>query len=174
MMATKDRASCRSLQNQTAGIKAWVRTTEYHPIQQTLGIAALLCSPAEPSGTHQSDQIKKDQPQKGLHLRARGTLGQPPPIGRPDRQKNPPLRPPPPLPTRGLSTHRRHQPHHAEMMTTAPNVPPTKHRHRPPRTPAKSIDADAGPGAESRQPWAQALRSDRRAAPAATAAAQLS
>jgi hypothetical protein len=35
LMATKNRASRHSLQNQTVGIKAWVRTTEYHPIQQT-------------------------------------------------------------------------------------------------------------------------------------------
>jgi hypothetical protein len=58
-MATKNGALRRSLQNQTVGIKGWVRTTEYHPIQQTTGIAALLCSPTEPSGTHHSGQIKK-------------------------------------------------------------------------------------------------------------------
>jgi hypothetical protein len=56
--------------------------TEYHSIQQTLGIAALLHSPAEPSEIHHSGQIKKDQPQKGLHLRVRGTRGQPPLKGR--------------------------------------------------------------------------------------------
>jgi hypothetical protein len=85
-MATKDRALCRSLQNQTIGIKAWVHTTEYHPIQQTPGKDTLLHSLVEPSETHHSGQIKKDQPQKDLHLRARGTLGLPPPVGRPHRQ----------------------------------------------------------------------------------------
>jgi hypothetical protein len=63
-MATKNRASRRSLQNQMVGIKAWVRMTEYHPIQQTPGIGALIHSPAEPSGTHHSNQIKKLRPQK--------------------------------------------------------------------------------------------------------------
>jgi hypothetical protein len=77
-MATKDRASRRFLLNQMVGIKAWVRTTEYHPIQQTSGIAALLRSPAEPFGTPHSGQIKKDRPQEGLHLHTRETLGQPP------------------------------------------------------------------------------------------------
>jgi hypothetical protein len=38
MMATENRASCRFIQNQTVRIKAWVRMTEYHPIQQILGI----------------------------------------------------------------------------------------------------------------------------------------
>jgi hypothetical protein len=32
LMATKNGASCRSLLNQTVGIKAWMRTTEYHLI----------------------------------------------------------------------------------------------------------------------------------------------
>jgi hypothetical protein len=81
-MATKNRASRRSLQNQTVGTKAWVRTIEYHPIQQTPGIGALLHSPVEPFGTPHSGQIKKDWPQEGLHLRTRGTLGQPPLLGR--------------------------------------------------------------------------------------------
>jgi hypothetical protein len=75
LMATKDRTSRRSLLNQTVRIKAWVRTTEYHPIQQTPGIAALLRLPTEPFGTPHSGQIKKDQPQEGLHLHTRGTLG---------------------------------------------------------------------------------------------------
>ena len=34
-MSTQNRASRCSLRNQTVGIKAWVRATEYHPIQQT-------------------------------------------------------------------------------------------------------------------------------------------
>jgi hypothetical protein len=34
----KERSSRHSLQNQTVGIKAWMRMTEYHPIQQTPGI----------------------------------------------------------------------------------------------------------------------------------------
>jgi hypothetical protein len=46
-MAIKNGASRRSLQNQTVGIKTWVHTTEYHPIQQTPGKRALLNSPAE-------------------------------------------------------------------------------------------------------------------------------
>jgi hypothetical protein len=64
--------------NQTAGIKAWVCTTDYHPTQQTLGIGALLYSPAEPSGTPHSGQIKKNLPQEGFYRRTRATLGQPP------------------------------------------------------------------------------------------------
>jgi hypothetical protein len=40
--------------NQTVGIKAWVRMTEYHPIQQTPGMGALSNLPAEPFGTHHS------------------------------------------------------------------------------------------------------------------------
>jgi hypothetical protein len=77
-MATKNRASHRSLLNQTVKIKAWMCTTEYHPIQQTPGIGALLRSPAEPSETPHFGKIKKNQHQKGLHLCKRGTLGQPP------------------------------------------------------------------------------------------------
>jgi hypothetical protein len=60
-MATKNEASRRSLQNQMVGVKACVRTTKYHPIQQTLGIGALSYSPVEPSGTLHSGQIKKDR-----------------------------------------------------------------------------------------------------------------
>jgi hypothetical protein len=82
-MATKNGVSRRSLLNQTVRIKAWVCTTEYHPIQQTPSISALLHSPAEPFGTPHSNQIKKDQPQKNLHLCTRGTLGQPPLFERP-------------------------------------------------------------------------------------------
>jgi hypothetical protein len=80
-METKNGDSRRSLQNQAVRIKAWVRSTEYHPIQQIPGIGALVHSPAEPSETHHSDQIKKDRPQEGLHLRTRGTLGQTPLLG---------------------------------------------------------------------------------------------
>jgi hypothetical protein len=58
-MATKNEPSRHSLLNQTVGIKAWVRTTKYHPIQQTPGIGALVHSPAEPSETPHSDEIKK-------------------------------------------------------------------------------------------------------------------
>jgi hypothetical protein len=50
-MATKNGASRRILQNQKVGIKALVRMTEYHPIQQTPGIGALLHSLVESSGT---------------------------------------------------------------------------------------------------------------------------
>jgi hypothetical protein len=82
-MATKNGASCRSLQNQTVRTNAWVRTTEYHLIQQNPGTSALKHSPAEPFGTHHSDQIKKVQPHEGLHLCTRGTLGQPPLFDRP-------------------------------------------------------------------------------------------
>jgi hypothetical protein len=96
----KNRASRRSLQNQTVGIKAWVPTTKYHTIQQTPGIGALFHSSEEPSGTTHSSQIKKDWPQEGLHLRTRGILDQPPyrqaptpqPADRPHRRKT---RPPP-------------------------------------------------------------------------------
>jgi hypothetical protein len=76
-MATKNGASRRSLQNQMVGIKAWVRTTEYHPIQQTPGIGALSLSPAERSGTPHSGQIKENRHWKDLRLRTKGTLGQP-------------------------------------------------------------------------------------------------
>jgi hypothetical protein len=37
LMATRNKDLRRSLLNQTVGIKAWVRTTECHPIQQTPG-----------------------------------------------------------------------------------------------------------------------------------------
>jgi hypothetical protein len=60
MMATKNRASRRSLQNKTVGIKVWVCTAEYHPIQQTPGIGALLYSPAEASKTSHFGQIEKN------------------------------------------------------------------------------------------------------------------
>jgi hypothetical protein len=66
------------LPNQTVEIKAWVRTTEYHPIQQTPGKKTLLHSPATPSGTQHSCQIEKSKPQASLHLRPRETLGPPP------------------------------------------------------------------------------------------------
>jgi hypothetical protein len=49
--------------------------TEYHPIQQTSGIDALLQSPVEPSETLHSGQIKKGRHQKDLHLHTRETLG---------------------------------------------------------------------------------------------------
>jgi hypothetical protein len=81
-MATKNGASHRSLQNQTVGIKVWVRATEYNTIQQTPGIGALFHSPAKPSGTTHSGQTKKDRPQEGLHLCTRETLDQPPLLGR--------------------------------------------------------------------------------------------
>jgi hypothetical protein len=38
-MAIENRASRCSLQNQTVGIKTWIRTTEYYLIQQTSGIS---------------------------------------------------------------------------------------------------------------------------------------
>jgi hypothetical protein len=59
-----------------------MRMNEYHQIQQTPGIRALLHSLVEHSETPHSGQIKKDQPQEGLHLRTRRTLGQPPLLGK--------------------------------------------------------------------------------------------
>ena len=64
--------------DQSVGIKAWVRTTEYHRSSKLQAIEALLHSPAAPSGTQHSGQIEKGRPQVGLHLHPRETLGPPP------------------------------------------------------------------------------------------------
>jgi hypothetical protein len=52
-------------------IKIWVRPTEFHPIQQSLGMIAQCSSLAEPSGTHHSYQIHEEGHLVDPHLGAR-------------------------------------------------------------------------------------------------------
>jgi hypothetical protein len=50
-------------------IKTWVRLTESHLIQQSLGMIAQWSLPAEPSGTRHSCQIHEEGPPVDPHLR---------------------------------------------------------------------------------------------------------
>jgi hypothetical protein len=97
LLATQNRASRRSLQNQTVGINAWVRTTEYLPNQQTPGTSTVTFA----NGAFQnstSSQIQTDMPKEDLRHGAREIRGPPPlfmPIEQPPRDPpetcNPPL-----------------------------------------------------------------------------------
>jgi hypothetical protein len=57
LVATQNRASRRSLQNETVEIKTWVRTTEYHLIQQTPGIR---CTVTFPGGAFRNSTLWPD------------------------------------------------------------------------------------------------------------------
>jgi hypothetical protein len=58
LMSTQNRASRRSLRNQTVGIKTWVRATEYHPIQQTPG---KRCTVPFAGGAFRNSSLQPDQ-----------------------------------------------------------------------------------------------------------------
>jgi hypothetical protein len=57
-MSTQNRVSCCSLQNQTVGLKAWVRTTEYYPIQQSPGNRSTVIFAA---GAFRNSTLRPDQ-----------------------------------------------------------------------------------------------------------------
>jgi hypothetical protein len=77
MLATQKRASHRSLQNQTIGIKAWVRTTEYIPIQQTPGIRRTITFAGGAFRKSTLEPNPKGHDQVDLCPSTRGTLGPP-------------------------------------------------------------------------------------------------
>jgi hypothetical protein len=107
-MATHNRASRHSLQNQTVGIKAWVRTIEYLQNQQTQSTSTVTFA----IGTFRnstSSQIQRDRHKEDLCLGS-GKIRGPPPLFMPIEQ--PPRDPPETckLPLQTLPTTQRARP----------------------------------------------------------------